>query len=87
VSRQQDGLAQVPQAGGQLPRLVASRRVEAGRRLIEKDQVGISHNRESDVQAPQLAARQRPGSGATLADQANELDRLLDAPSVRIDPA
>ena len=59
VRRQHDGLAEVAQRADRAPRRAARRRVEAGRRLVEEDQLGVADERQREVQPALLAARQR----------------------------
>ncbi len=56
VGGQEDGLAEVAQSGDHAPRLAARRRVEAGRRLVEEEQVRVADQRHADVEPPLLAA-------------------------------
>ena len=56
VRGQQDRLAEAAQVGDRLPRLAPRGRVEAGRRLVEEDQLGVADQAEREVQAPPLAA-------------------------------
>jgi hypothetical protein len=53
-------------------------RVEAGRRLVEEEEVGIADERGRDVEAALLTAREPFGSLVGLLGQPYELDRLLD---------
>ena len=59
VRREEDRLAEVLQRADDVPRRAPRRRVEAGRRLVEEDQLGVADEREREVQAAQLAAAQR----------------------------
>ena len=56
VGSEQDGFAQLGQALHDLPGLAARRGVEAGRRLVKEEQLGIADQRHPDVEAPLLAA-------------------------------
>src|ERR1700676_870225 len=58
VRGQQDGLAQLAQAPHRLPGGVARGGVEAGRGLVQEDQLGIANQREGEIQPPQLPARE-----------------------------
>src|SRR5690349_20193244 len=66
VRREQDGLAQLLQRAHDVPRGAAGGGVEAGGRLVEEDQLGVAHERQAEVQAPHLPARQRAGDGVLL---------------------
>ena len=84
VGGQEHGLAEVAQRADRRPRLPARRRVKAGRRLVEEDQIGIPDQRERQVEPPALAARQVPGARVALLAQLHQLDHLVDraAPAV-----
>src|SRR3712207_5022477 len=60
VRGEEDGLAQPRQRAHGVPRGAARRRVEPGRGLVEEDQLGVSDERQREVQPPQLATRQPP---------------------------
>src|SRR3954470_5301114 len=72
VRGQQDGLAEVAQRTDRRPRVAARGGVEPGRRLVEKDQLGIADERQPEVQAPHLAARQLPRPDVLLALQPDQ---------------
>src|SRR6476469_6187034 len=74
VRRQQDGLAQVLQRADRAPGVAPRRRVEAGRRLVEEDQLGVADQREGQVEPALLAARERPDPSVGLLAQAGDLD-------------
>ena len=59
VRRQQHGLAERLERADRLPRLAPRRGVEAGRRLVEEDQLGVADEREREVEPPLLAAGER----------------------------
>src|SRR4051812_42781406 len=77
VRRQQDRLSQRAQRADRLPRRAPRRRVEAGGRLVEEDQLRVPDERQPEVQAAQLAARELAGLGALLALQPHERDDLV----------
>ena len=54
---EQHRLAQLGQALYHLPGLPAGRGVEAGRRLVQEEQLGVADEGHADVEAPLLAAR------------------------------
>ena len=70
VRRQQDRLAELLQAADRLPGGAPRGRVEAGRRLVEEDQLRVADERQREVQAPQLAAGQRARAGVRPAPRA-----------------
>ena len=62
VGGQEDRLAELAQAVDHLPRSPPRRRVKAGRRLIQEHQLWVADQRQRDVQASLLAARQLPAA-------------------------
>src|SRR5690349_5484858 len=56
VRRQHDGLAEVAQRADRAPRGTPRLRVEARRRLVEEDQLGVADERQREVQPALLAA-------------------------------
>src|SRR3954452_4831068 len=77
VRREQDGLAEVLQRAHDVPRRAASGGVEAGRRLVEEDQLGVADEGEREVEAAELAAAERPRVRIGLLAEARELDHLV----------
>src|SRR3954447_16542210 len=77
VRGQEDRLAEVLQRAHDVPRRAPRRRVEAGRRLVEEDQLGVADQREREGQAPQLAAAERPRVRAGLLGEARQRDHLV----------
>ena len=63
VGGQEDGLAELAQTRRSPPRPGGGRRVEAGRRLVEEEQLGVADQRDADVETAQLAAREAPRPG------------------------
>ena len=61
VGGEEDGLAEVAQAGDHLPGLAPRRGVEAGRRLVEEEQLGVADQRQADVEPALLAAGEAAG--------------------------
>src|SRR3954452_15993485 len=56
VRRQEHRLSEVLQRAQDLPRRARRRRLEARRRLVEEDQLGVAHERKGEVEAAQLPA-------------------------------
>ena len=54
VGRQKDGLAELLERADRLPGGAAGGRVEAGRRLVEEDQLGIADQGEGEVEPAEL---------------------------------
>ena len=69
-----------------LPRLAPRRGVEAGRRLVEEDQVGVADEREREVEPPLLAARERLGALVGRRLQPRQPDRVLDVARHAVEP-
>ena len=67
-----------------LPRVAAGRGIEAGRRLVEKDELGVPDESEPQVEPPLLTAREvlHPRPGLLL--EAHQLDDLRDIPRTRV---
>ena len=51
------------EAADRLPRGAPCGRIEAGRRLVEEDQLGVADERQREVQPPQLPAGERSRAG------------------------
>ena len=60
VRGQQDRLAERAQRADHLPGGPARGRVEAGRRLVEEEDLGVADQAEAEVEPPLLAAGERP---------------------------
>ena len=56
VRREEDALPQGAQVADRLPRLPPRGRVEAGRRLVEEDELRVADEREGEVEPAELAA-------------------------------
>ena len=67
-----------------LPRVVARRRVEAGRGLVEEDEFWVADQRERYIEPAQLPTRELTGARLALPAEADELDRLRDRPRVGV---
>ena len=74
----------VAKAADRVPGPSASLRVEAGRGLVEEDELRVADEGEPEVETTQLPARECPHarSGALL--EADELDHLADVPRARV---
>jgi hypothetical protein len=64
---EEDGLAEVPEPGDDLPGGAAGGRVEAGGRLVQEDELGVADEGEGEIEPAPLAAptagcRPRPPS-------------------------
>ena len=86
VGGEEDRLAEVAQARDHAPCLAAGRRVEAGGRLVEEEQLGVADQRDRDVEAALLAAGELAGALVRLLAEADVLDRLVDRPRRAVVP-
>jgi hypothetical protein len=77
VGGQEDRRAQRAQRANQLPGGPACRRVEAGRRLVEEDEVGVADEGDPEVEATLLAAGQGLHTGVALLSEPDEVDDLV----------
>ncbi len=71
---EQDGGPGLAQPGDHLPGIPPGVRVEAGRRLVEEQQLRVADQGKGEVQPAQLAAGQGADPGPSLAGQAHLLD-------------
>src|SRR5665213_4378474 len=78
MSRQQNGLAQRREVLHHLPCLPASRRVKASRRFVEKYQIRVADEPDSDVESPLLTSREADHSRVPFLLEANQLDEFLN---------
>ena len=85
VGGQQDRLAERAQRADRLPRRPSRLGVEAGGGLVEEDQLGVAHQRQREVQAPQLPAGEPAAAHVGLLPQARQLQHLLDVARVRVE--
>ena len=61
-----------------LPGGAPGARVEARRRLVEEDELRVADQREPEVEAALLPARQRAAARVGLVGEADDLDHLVD---------
>ena len=80
VRRQQDRLAELAQRADRLPRGAPRGGIEAGRRLVEEDQLGVADEREAEVEPPPLSAGQLAHERVRLLLQADDSDHFVDGP-------
>src|SRR4051794_4844501 len=86
VRGQHDRLAQRAQRADRLPRAAPGGGVEAGRRLVEEDQLGVADERQREVEPAQLPAGELARLGVLLALQPDERDDLVRIAGVRVEP-
>ena len=84
VGGEEDRLAELAQAGDQLPRLAAGGGVEARRGLVEEDQLGVAGDAEREVEPAALAAAEVLGAGVLTPGQADQVEHLLRVARVRV---
>src|SRR2546423_5761023 len=85
VRGEQHGLPQTLQRAHGVPRGAPGRRVEPRGRLVEEDQVGIAHEREREVQAAQLAARQASRADVLRPAEPGHVDHLVHVARRRVE--
>ena len=83
VRREQDALAQGAEVADRVPGLPPRGRVEAGRRLVEEDELGVADEREGEIEPAQLTAGERAHPRVALLGQADEVDHLVGAAVAR----
>ena len=86
VRGQHDRLAELAQRADRLPGRAASLGVEAGRGLVEEDQLRVADEREREVQAAQLAPRELAAAHVGAILEAREREHLLDVARRGIEP-
>src|SRR5205809_3530415 len=78
VRRQQHRPAVGAEAADDLPQLAARLRIEAGRRLIEEQQLGFAHERTGDREALLLPARKGHDARLAFLLELDEREHLVD---------
>ncbi len=68
----------------EVPELAARLGVEAGRRLVQEEQLGAADDAERDVEATALPAGEVAAAGAALLGEPDRLDDLVDVARVRV---
>src|SRR5579863_1667193 len=86
MSREEHGLAQLPQPGNDLPGGTAGGRVETRGGLGKEDQLRVADEGEGEIEPPPLAARQPGAERAGLTSEADQVDGLVDIPRRTIEP-
>src|SRR2546423_1125185 len=84
VRRENDRLAEAAKRAQGLPGLAARVRVEAGRRLVEEDQLGVADEREAEVEAAALPTRKAANYLVSLLAEADQLDDVVYRTRVRV---
>ena len=86
VGGEEDRLAELPQPGDDLPGGPAGGRVETGGRLVKEDELGVTDQREREIEPPPLAAGEPGGERACLTGEADQGDGLADVPWRAVEP-
>jgi hypothetical protein len=81
VRREEYRLAQLAQRGDQPPCLAARGGIEAGGRLVEEEQLGVADERQRDIEAALLAARELADPLPGGVGQSDAPDRLVTSRS------
>ena len=84
VRRQQHRLPEPAQRAHELPGVAARGGVEAGRRLVEEDELRVADERDPEVEPPLLPARERLHLRVALLVEADEVDHLVDVARVLV---
>ncbi len=84
---EEHGLAELLQVADHLPCIAPRRRIEARRRLVEEEQLGVSGEPDGHVEPTLLTAGQLANPCVSLLLQAHYLDDLVQRPRVRVVPA
>ena len=87
VRRQQDGPAVGLEAADEVPQRPPGRGVEAGRRLVEEDELGVVHERQRDREPLPLAARQVLAPGVASLAELERVDQLGRRTGLRVEAA
>ena len=86
VRRQQDRRPRRHQLADHLPRAPARLRVQAGRRLVEQQQLGRAVDRERDLQTPLLAAGELLDAHVATMGEVQPLEVCVDVPAAAGEP-
>ena len=84
VRRQEDRLAERAERADHLPGGAPCSRVEAGRRLVEEDELRVADERDPEIEPPLLASGERAYTCVLLVRETYELDDLVDVARVRV---
>src|SRR4030095_3903901 len=83
MRREQDRLPLREKLSQAVPDQVPRLRIEAGRRLIENEELGIVDERPRERETPLHASRERPDAVAALVRKSRELEQLRDSRAQR----
>src|SRR5580704_5778332 len=83
---EEDGLAELPEPGNDLPGGAAGGRVETSGRLVQEDELRVADEGEGEIEAAPLAAGEPGAERARLLGQADQGDGLVDIPRRAIEP-
>ena len=85
VGGEQDRAAAGAEALDQLPELAAGLRVEPGGRLVEKEELGVAHQRAGEREPLPLAARELADARSRLLAELYQVDDLRGIGAARIE--
>jgi acyl-CoA dehydrogenase len=86
VRRQEDRLAERSQIHDHFPRPPPRGRVEAGRGLVEEQEIRVAGEPDRNVEAPLLASRQAPDALVAFLLKPDKLDDLVERARARVVP-
>src|SRR5438067_10039617 len=84
VRRQEDRLAERAQGADRLPGPPPGAGIEAGRRLVQEDQLGIADEREAEIEPAPLAAGEPARAGVALLFEPDQPDHFVDRPGALV---
>ena len=76
---------QLLELGDQVPELPARLGIEAGRRLVEKDQVRIADDRAGEREPLLLSAGQLADARIALLVELDDMDHVVDRPAALVE--
>ena len=83
---EEDGLAELPEPGDDLPGGAAGRRVETGGRLVQEEQFRVADEGEGEIEPAPLAAGEPGAERARLPGETDQRDGLVDIPRRAVEP-
>ena len=83
---EEDGLAELPQPGHDLPGRAAGGRVETGGRLVQEDEFRVADEGEGEIEAAPVAAGEPGAERARLLGEADQGDGLVDISRRAVEP-
>ncbi|MCY1233028.1 hypothetical protein D9M72_455460 [compost metagenome] len=84
VGREDDSHAGVPQFGNELEDKLARLRIQPGARLVQEEDLGVSHQGRREGQPLPLAAREAPDRGPAESVNAKASDQIIHRPWILV---